>query len=241
MDRLDKALVDRGLCESRTRAQREVLAGNVLVNGKVCAKVSHKITQNDMITVSGTACPYVGMAALKLVHLLDDAGISCEGADCLDIGASTGGFTQILLERGAKKVTAVDVGTDQLHPSLRTDMRIELHENTDIRDFVKTITVPFDIITADVSFISIKTIIPVIASIGKLFILLIKPQFETPPEAKNKRGVVTDPVLHKEVLVSVTACLQENGLYPQFITASRILGGSGNKEFFIVTKKMDLL
>lgn len=234
MSRLDQELVLRGLSDSRTRAQRDIKAGLVRVNGKVCTKSSHPVAQSDSIDCDATVCEYVGIAALKLLHLFESFNITCKGANCLDVGSSTGGFTQILLEHGAAHVTAVDVGHMQMHPSLRTHASLSLFEDTDIRDFLHTTSENFDLITVDVSFISITTLLPVIAGRAQQYILLIKPQFETPPEAKNKRGVVGDPWVHVHVLNAVVVAIVDAGLSINHLIASRIVGGSGNKEYFIV-------
>lgn len=234
MSRLDQELVIRGLSDSRTRAQRDIKAGMVRVNDVVCTKPSHIVSSDDRILCDDTVCPYVGIAALKLAHLLDMFPVLCQGARCLDIGASTGGFTQILLLRGASHVTAVDVGHMQMHASLRDHPSLTLCEDTDIRDFLRHTAECYDLITVDVSFISIQTILPLVAGRAKKYIFLIKPQFETPPEAKNKRGVVTDPAVHEKVLHTVNETITLHGLYHEYITASRIIGGSGNREYFIV-------
>lgn len=189
--RLDSALVERGLVESRNKAQQLIKDKNVTVDGKIIDKVSFDASEEMMIEIADTDI-YVSRAAIKLKGFLPYTEWNLSGLNALDIGSSTGGFTQVLLESGVQSVTCVDVGSDQLHATLRGDERVKVHENTDIREF--SAEKPFDIVVCDVSFISLEHIIDAIDRLsGKYIVVLFKPQFEVGREAKrDKNGVVKE-------------------------------------------------
>jgi len=193
MMRLDAALVARGLFESRNKAAEAIRAGRVSVTGRQVSKPSYKVGSEDEVAVAEGE-DWVSRAAGKLAGYLDEYPLEIAGKICLDIGSSTGGFTQVLLRQGAARVDAVDVGRDQLHPSLRSDSRVRVYESTDIRDFKPGCRYP--LIVSDVSFISLLHLLPSIARLAQEraeVILLFKPQFEVGREAKrDRRGVVTD-------------------------------------------------
>ena len=236
--RLDAYLTGKNYFESRNRACRAVRNGYVSVNGSTATKPSYRILPGDKVTVMGDPLPYVSMAALKLRIFLDETGLEVSGLRICDAGSSTGGFSQILLQRGALFIWAVDVGRGQLHPSLAEDPRISLHEKCDIRDFLASSPPELDMITADLSFISLKKVIPAMAAAGvPSLLLLFKPQFETSPGEKNKKGVVTDPVCHEKALNSFRDCLLKEGFFPLIIKRSKVLGGEGNREYFIFCER----
>jgi len=189
--RIDLFLVERGLIESRAKAQALIKEGNVAVDSKVVNKPSFKVKEEAKVEIFQKR-QFVSRAARKLKGFLDIHPVAIEGKRCLDVGASTGGFTQILLERGAKSVTALDVGTSQLHKMLRNDARVQSVESTDIREFQSD--QPFEVVTCDVSFISLHHILSDLDRLANgVLILLFKPQFEVGREAKRDRhGVVTD-------------------------------------------------
>lgn len=189
--RLDSALVERGLVESRNKAQQLIKDKNVTVDGKIIDKVSFDVSEEMTIEIADTDI-YVSRAAIKLKGFLPYTEWDLRGVNALDIGSSTGGFTQVLLESGVQNVTCVDVGSDQLHATLRADGRVKVHENTDIREF--SAEKSFDIVVCDVSFISLEHIIDEIDRLsGKYIVVLFKPQFEVGREAKrDKNGVVKE-------------------------------------------------
>jgi 23S rRNA (cytidine1920-2'-O)/16S rRNA (cytidine1409-2'-O)-methyltransferase len=190
--RLDQTLVERGFCENRSRAQQLISAQQVLLNERVVTKASYKCKESDTLSLIGSQ--YVSRAAFKLKHFLERHDIGVKGSRCLDVGSSTGGFVQVLLEYGASIVSAVDVGSEQLHHTLKEDSRIDVHEQTDIRDFKEE---PYEIVTCDASFISLLYLIPSIDCLSSdKIVLLFKPQFEVGKEAKrNRKGVVLDEQL----------------------------------------------
>lgn len=189
--RLDSYLVEQGFVESRTKAQQLIKEHAVSVEGKIVDKVSFDVAEGMEVVLADTEI-YVSRAAIKLKGFLPYTEWEIKGLRALDIGSSTGGFTQILLENGVSSVTCVDVGSDQLHPSLRSDPRVSVHENTDIRSF--TSEVPYDLITCDVAFIPLELILESIDSLAsKYIVLLFKPQFQVGREIKrDKNGVVKD-------------------------------------------------
>jgi|MTBAKSStandDraft_2_1061841.scaffolds.fasta_scaffold01136_4 23S rRNA (cytidine1920-2'-O)/16S rRNA (cytidine1409-2'-O)-methyltransferase len=235
--RLDAYLTDEKFFESRNRASRAVRNGYVTVNGETAIKPSLRVVPGDKVTVLGNPLPYVSKAALKLRLFLDETDLDVSGLKICDAGSSTGGFSQILLLRGASFIWAVDVGTGQLHPSLAGDPRLSLHEKCDIRDFLTAPPQGLEMITADLSFISLRRVIPIMAGAGVPVLLLFKPQFETPPHKKNKRGVVTHLRCHETALDSFRDYLLKEGFFPLIIKRSQVLGGEGNREYFIFCER----
>ena len=227
--RIDKLLVERGLAESRTKAQALVMAGVVLVNEQRVNKPSDTVTPDAHIRIKGGDDPssrYVGRGGLKLETALRDFELNVEGLDCLDVGASTGGFTDCLLQHGAGRVIAVDVGHNQIDYRLRTDRRVEVREGVNARylrpgDF----NARFDLVVIDVSFISatkvMPAIVPLMKDAGRL-ITLIKPQFEVGRGEVGKRGIVRDPGKHARVIAEVNYTAQELGLRVQKVIESPI-------------------
>ncbi len=236
-ERVDKLLVLLGYVSSRTRAARLIEEGKVFVDsvtGKKVLKPNEKF-ENETIFFISEKQKYVGRGGEKLEKALEVFGISVEGASALDIGSSTGGFTDCLLQHGTQKVFAVDVGTDQLDASLRINPKVVVLEKTDIRstEAEVCITEKVDIIVIDVSFISLSHIFPHLKKFTKEhtnIIALIKPQFEVGKE-NIKEGVVTDPILHQKAVTDVTQYAHQNGFSLVQVIDSPILGGSGNKEF----------
>ena len=236
MMRLDAALTARGLAGTRSRAQASIAAGHVTVNGVVCLKASHKTADTDVIEVT-QALPFVGRGGFKLAFALAEFKIPLEGLRCLDIGASTGGFTDCMLQNGAASVLAVDVGHGQLAEALRSDPRVTVLEGTDIRSLPPdTEGLPAQFISCDVSFISLKQILPCIAQFltpdGRA-VVLVKPQFEAGRSDIGKNGIVRDPKVHARVLREVRDAAALCGLVPVGECTSPITGGSGNTEFLL--------
>ena len=232
--RADVLLVERGLFDSRTRAQAAIAAGLVTADGAVLRKASDTIAPDARLEASDH--PWVSRGALKLIAALDHFGFDPSGRVCLDVGASTGGFTEVLLARGARRVIAVDVGRDQLHARLRGDRRVTSLEETDIRtlDPVR-LAEPPDFATVDVSFISLKLVLP---ALGRLLprpaqlVALIKPQFEA-GRAHLKKGIVRDPAVHTAVCDDIVAFAASLSWQVIGISPSPIEGGEGNKEFLL--------
>jgi len=239
--RLDDELVSRGLYPSRARARDAILRGTVRIAGEPAAKPAQKVEADAVIAIDDGARHYVSRAALKLIHALDHFGLSPRDRDCLDIGASTGGFTQVLLERGAARVVALDVGTDQLAPSLRREPRVTVIEGLNARDLDAS-HLPFrpGFIVADVSFISLKLALPralALAKPGAHLIALIKPQFEAGRDHVGKGGIVSDETIHATICGDIEAWLGSQGWQVMGTTASPVTGGDGNKEFLIAAEK----
>ena len=233
--RLDVALVGRGLCASRERAQQAIRSGLVKVNGQTAVKCSVKVSDSDALELLGAVHPYVGRGGLKLEHALDAFCVLPDGQVCLDVGASTGGFTDVLLRRGARLVYAVDVGAGQLDASLRADDRVVVREHTNARSLTATDFDPRPTLAVmDVSFISIRLILPalrdVLGDAGRV-ISLVKPQFEAGPKVLDKHGVVGDRRVHEQVLIALRDQAPSLGWHLRALTGSPILGGSGNREF----------
>lgn len=234
--RADAALVERGLARSRAVARQLIAAGQVAAAGRVVAKPSTAVEPAELI-VTGEVDRWVGRAAYKLLWALEAFPVTVEGSRCIDVGASTGGFTQVLLERGAREVVAVDVGHGQLAEPLRGDARVVERSGTNIRD-----TTPddlggvADIVVADLSFISLRLVVDRLAALtgasGDL-ITLIKPQFEVGRERLARTGVVSSPRERHRVLVEVLAELPCAGLHPFGLTTSPITGGTGNTEYLL--------
>ena len=233
--RIDRLLVERGLFDSRAKAQAAIEAGLVTANGKVVAKAS-EVTAADANIEASAAHPYVSRGGVKLAAALDHFGISPKGRVCLDVGASTGGFTQVLIERGANKVYAVDVGSGQLHESIRARPEVMSLEQTDIRTLsADQLTPPPDLVVIDTSFISLKLVLPpalALASKPAQLIALIKPQFEA-GRALVKRGIVRDAAVHVAVCDDIAAFIATLGWRVIGVIASPISGGDGNVEFLL--------
>ncbi|WP_026487563.1 TlyA family RNA methyltransferase [Caldanaerobius polysaccharolyticus] len=238
--RLDLVLVYQGFYESRERARYNIKAGNVYVNGVVCDKPGEKVDDGANIMIKGDVIPYVSRGGIKLERALKVFGVSVAGKVAMDIGASTGGFTHCLLKNGARKVYAIDAGRGQLDGKLRDDERVVCMEGVNAR-YLKKGDIPetIDIVTIDVSFISVKKIIPVISDfiVNGDIISLVKPQFEAGPYLVGKRGVIKDAKIHEDVLKSVIEEALANRLTLANVTYSPIKGSQGNIEFFIHLKK----
>lgn len=243
-ERLDTILVNKGLFESRSAAAASIMAGVVFVNGIREDKAGKKFDINDetlKISITKDICPYVGRGGLKLEGAVSEFGVSLHNNVTVDIGASTGGFTDFMLQNGASKVYAIDVGYGQLDWKLRNDERVVNLERTNIRhlDYDK-VPEPIDFISIDVSFISLKLVLPVATKLlknwGKI-IALIKPQFEAGKNQVGKKGIVRDPAVHKEVINNVINYAKESDLYAVKITKSQITGTKGNQEYLILLKK----
>ena len=241
--RLDQLLVDRGLAESRSRAQALVLAGNVFSGERRLDKAGMQLSPDTPLDVRGKDHPWVSRGGLKLDHALDEFAIDVAGAICLDVGASTGGFTDVLLSREAAKVYAVDVGRNQLAWKLRQDARVVSLEKTNARHLTAArLPEPVNVITADVSFIGLQTVLPAamgLAAPGCRMIALIKPQFEVGKGRVGKKGVVRDPVLHKEVCARIESWIAaRDGWSVIGVTTSPITGPEGNIEFLIGARRV---
>jgi 23S rRNA (cytidine1920-2'-O)/16S rRNA (cytidine1409-2'-O)-methyltransferase len=236
-ERLDKLMVEKGLVPSREKAQALIMIGGVKVNGQVMRKPGQKIREDALIEILQPPCPYVSRGGIKLEGAIKGFGINVEGKVCLDVGASTGGFTDCLLQHGAKRVYAVDVGWGQLHWKLRNDPRVICLEKRNIRYLPKEeIPEEVDLVTIDTSFISLKLVIPAVLKFLKEkaeILALIKPQFEVGKGEVGKGGVVRDPEKHKRVIEEIRIFSQNLGLHPVGVIESPILGPKGNKEFFI--------
>jgi len=233
--RLDRLLVERGLAESREKAQALIMAGEVMVEGQKAVKPGHSVEVSCRIEVTGKA-PYVSRGGLKLAAALDGFAIDVTGWVAMDVGASTGGFTDCLLQRGAVRVHAVDVGTGQLDWKIRTDPRVVVHDGINARHLrPEDIGEPVDLITCDVSFISITLILPVVAPILRpegAMVILVKPQFEVGKGQVGKGGIVRSPELHREACARVEAAVKNLG-FETSIMESPITGAEGNKEFLL--------
>jgi 23S rRNA (cytidine1920-2'-O)/16S rRNA (cytidine1409-2'-O)-methyltransferase len=233
--RADRLLVERGLFESRAKAQAAIAAGRVIADDRLVAKASEEIPV-DCTLRAEAAFPYVSRGGVKLAAALEHYRFDPRNRVCLDVGASTGGFTDVLLRRGASRVYAIDVGHDQLHPSLRAKSEVVSIEATDIRKLDRTrLPEPPDLVVVDVSFISLKAVLPVALALARepaQLVALIKPQFEAGRHA-IKRGIVRDPELHAAVCNDLTAFVESLGWHPIDVISSPVLGGDGNREFLL--------
>ena len=236
--RLDVALVERGLAETRAAAQRMIMAGLVFSRDKRLDKAGQGVAEDVALEVRGQPHPYVSRGGLKLEKALDHFAIPVAGRVALDVGSSTGGFTDCLLQRGANKVYAVDVGTNQLAWKLRSDLRVVSMEKTNIRD-VGRVQVPdsIDLIVCDASFVGLRIVLPpalALAAPGAHLAALIKPQFEVGKGRVGKGGIVREPELHQEVVDTISSWLAgQPGWHVLGVTESPITGAEGNKEFLI--------
>ena len=243
-DRIDKLLVQRGLADSRTKAQAMVMSGIVLVNEQRVEKPSDKISGDAEIRIKGGDDPtsrYVGRGGLKLEAALREFQIDVAGLHCLDVGASTGGFTDCLLQHGAHHVVSIDVGHNQIDWRLRTDSRVEVREGINAR-YLKTdsFEAEFDLIVMDVSFISATRILPALVPLLKTdgrLIVLIKPQFEVGRGEVGKGGIVRDPQKHARVVAEVNKAAKELGLAARKVIESPLRGADGNLEFLALYEK----
>ena len=234
--RLDMLLVERGYAESRTKAQAVIMSGSVYVGGQKADKPGISYEESVDIEVRGASCPYVSRGGLKLEQALRDFGVDPTGYVCSDSGASTGGFTDCLLQQGASKVFAIDVGYGQLDWKIRSDPRVVVMERTNVRYVTpEQLGEPLDLSVIDVSFISLKIVLPVVKTFLKpesgQVLCLIKPQFEAGKEKVGKKGVVRDPAVHKEVLDSFVNLVAETGFTILGLTFSPVRGPEGNIEF----------
>ena len=236
--RLDVLLVERGLAETRTKAQAVIMSGLVYVAGQKADKPGMSFEENSEIEVRGATCPYVSRGGLKLEKALRDFGVDPTGYVCSDSGASTGGFTDCLLQQGAKKVFAIDVGYGQLDWKIRSDPRVVVMERTNVRYVTpEQLGEPLDLSVVDVSFISLRIVLPVIRTFLKenagQVLCLIKPQFEAGKEKVGKKGVVRDPEVHLEVINKVLGIAMDNGFKVLHLDYSPIKGPEGNIEYLI--------
>lgn len=236
--RLDQALEARGLLPSRARARDAILRGTVSVNGEPAKKPNQMVGADDVITLADPAAAYVSRAALKLVAGLDAGSIAVEGKRCLDVGSSTGGFTQVLLDRGAAQVFAVDVGHDQLHPSLRADPRVTSLEGVNARELdAALVPAAIDLLVCDISFVSVtKVLAAPLALCGPAAkaVILFKPQFEVGRAFVGKGGIVTDAAATARALAEVVAFVTSQGFALGQQIPSPIAGGDGNRETVLV-------
>jgi 23S rRNA (cytidine1920-2'-O)/16S rRNA (cytidine1409-2'-O)-methyltransferase len=239
--RLDKLLVDRGLAPTRERARAIILSGTVLMGEEKCDKAGALIPADAAIRIKGGDHPYVSRGGVKLKGAIETFDLSVQGLTCLDVGASTGGFTDCLLQEGAAKVYALDVGYGQLAWRLRQDPRVTSIERTNIRYFDgRGLDEPIDLAVIDASFISLKLVVPAVLRLiraGAVLLALIKPQFEVGRAAVEKHGVVRNPELHKQVIEDMNTFFDQMELRVLGTCPSPILGPAGNREFFIYAQR----
>lgn len=241
--RLDVAVFERGLAETREKAKALIMAGSVYLNGQKALKGGAAVKDTDIIEVRGAVNPYVSRGGLKLHKAVQNFGLSLEGCVCMDIGASTGGFTDCMLSNGAAKVYAIDVGYGQLAWKLRCDERVVNMERTNFR-YVTHEQIPeqVDFASVDVSFISLRKILPVMRDLlmdGGRAVCLIKPQFEAGRENVGKKGVVRDRAVHESVVASITEFAVESGFNVCNVDFSPIKGPEGNIEYLMLVEKSD--
>ena len=239
--RADQLLVDRGLAESRTRAQALILAGLAFVGDRKIDKAGQQIAEDAAISVKGRDHPWVSRGGIKLDHALTHLGWDIAGAVAIDVGSSTGGFTDVMLNRGAARVYAVDSGTNQLAWKLRQDDRVIVHEQTSARILTADhIPETIDLVVCDASFIALSKVLPVPLSFtaeGARLVALIKPQFEAQRHEVGKKGVVRDPAVHARVCAEVRAWIEESGWIVLDLIQSPITGPEGNVEFLVAAQK----
>ena len=238
--RLDVVLVERGLAVSRERARARILAGQVRVNGEVVSKAGHPTAPDADVSLIEPDHPYVSRGGVKLAHALDTFAVDPEGRLALDVGASTGGFTDVLLRRGAAHVVALDVGHGQLDWRIRNDPRVTVLERVNARtltpDQLPEARRTFDLAVMDVSFISVRQVLPAVVPLlapGADAVILVKPQFEAGRDEVGKGGLVRDPIVHTRVVEEAAAAASALGLSRVATTESPITGSEGNREFFL--------
>lgn len=238
--RLDTLLLDRGLAASRERARALILAGSVRVDGQVATKAGTPVPADADLALDTPDHPYVGRGGLKLAHALDVFGIPVDGRAALDIGASTGGFTDVMLQRGAARVVALDVGHGQLDWRLRSNPRVLVMERVNARTLTPEVflpgVLPFDIVTLDVSFISLRHVLPAVPPLlapGADIVALVKPQFEAERGEVGKGGIIRDPAVHARVVEDVAGAADALGLSRAGLIESPITGMEGNREFLL--------
>lgn len=235
--RLDQYLVQRSLTTTRSQAESYIKLGKVLVNGKPATKPGTMVKESDTVVLTATE-QYVSRAGLKLASIAKTLKLQFSGATVLDVGSSTGGFTDYALQHGAKKVFAVEVGSNQLHPSLHGDPRIELHEKTDIRNFHTT--EPIDIVVADVSFVSLRELLPSVAKLCSMqtkLAVMVKPQFEATVSSMKHKGVIKNDKIRRQILKDF-----EDWALDSFVIRdkadSEVAGAKGNRERFYLLQKI---
>jgi len=235
--RLDTIVVERGLAPSRERARAMILAGQVRVDGQLVSKAGAPVRADARVEVTAPDHPWVGRGGVKLAHALEVFQIAVQGRRALDVGASTGGFTDVLLQRGVRDVVALDVGHGQLDWRLRNDPRVLVREGVNARALtIADVPHPVDLVTIDVAFISLRHIFPALPPVlapQADVVALVKPQFEAGRDQVGKGGVITDPAIHEAVLEAVTAAAAASGFARIAMTPSVITGATGNQEFFL--------
>lgn len=240
-NRLDIILTEKNIFPSREKAKASIMAGLIYVDGQRVDKPGTPVDDNAEITVKETLCPYVSRGGLKLEKALELFDFTLDGAVAVDIGASTGGFTDCMLQNGASKVFAIDVGYGQLDWKLRNDPRVVNMEKINIRYLdIDTVDKDIDFISIDVSFISLKLVFPVAAQLlsdSGSVVCLVKPQFEAGRNQVGKKGIVRDPAVHEEVIQNVVSYASYNGLYCHGLTYSPVTGTKGNIEYLMFLKK----
>lgn len=244
-ERLDTLLVKKGYFQSRERAKASIMAGIVFVDGQKCDKAGTMIKEDAEIFVKEDPCPYVSRGGLKLEKSMSEFDLDLKGTVCMDVGASTGGFTDCMLQNGAVKVYSIDVGYGQLDWKLRTDERVVNMEKCNFRYLdPETIEEEIDFISVDVSFISLKLILPVCKELlktGGEMVCLVKPQFEAGREQVGKKGIVRDKAVHKEVIRKVIGYASDSGLSAKGLTFSPVTGAKGNIEYLLHLCKEKIL
>ncbi len=239
--RADQLLVTRGLAESRSRAQALIMAGAVFSGDRKIAKAGDLLAEDAPLDVRGKDHPWASRGGIKLDHGLAHFGFDVTGAVALDVGSSTGGFTDVLLSRGAARVYAIDVGTNQLAWKLRQDARVVVHEQTNARNLTRAIVPePVDIVTCDASFIGLAKVLPAaleLAKHGARLVALVKPQFEAGRAEVGKGGVVRDAEVHRRVCDEAAAWVESQGWRVLGVTESPITGPEGNVEFLLAAEK----
>ncbi|MCH7766404.1 MAG: TlyA family RNA methyltransferase [Acidobacteria bacterium] len=239
--RLDKLVLERGLAPTREKAQALILAGQIHLNGRRADKAGMPVPADARVELVGEPPRYVSRGGIKLEGALEDFSLDPTGKICLDIGSSTGGFTDCLLQHGAARVYAVDVGKGQLDWKLRQDARVVVREGINARHLTpEDIGEPVDWVTLDVAFISVAKILPAAlacARPGATFLILVKPQFELSQKQVGKGGIVRDPALHREAVEKVTQAAVEVGLGEIQVRESRLPGAEGNREFFLCARR----